>query len=889
MEPSPSAFSMAKTYDPQAVEQRLYRWWESRGYFTPRIERDRRPFVIIMPPPNVTGELHLGHALTTAIEDALVRWHRMRGEPTLWLPGTDHAGIATQNVVERDLAKERLTRHDLGREQFVERVWDWVRRYGGIIHQQLRRIGASCDWTRHRFTMDPGPSLAVRTTFVNLYDRGLIYRGKRLINWCPRCMTAISDLEVDHDEADGRLYYLKYPVAEPVGPDYVVVATTRPETMLGDTAIAVHPADERYTGVEGKDVILPILRRRIPVIADPAVDLEFGTGAVKVTPAHDPNDFDMGQRHGLPAINVMNPDGTMNVEAGPYAGLDRFEARRRLVADLQAQGLIDRIEPHRHAIGHCQRCDTIVEPLISEQWFVRIKPLADPAIAAVLDGRIAIVPERFTRVYLNWMENIRDWCISRQLWWGHRIPVWYCRRCGEQTVAVADPAMCTHCASPEIEQDPDVLDTWFSSGLWPHSTLGWPEHTADLDFFYPTSVMETGYDILFFWVARMIMLGIENTGQVPFRTVYLHGLVRDEKGEKMSKSKRNVVDPLQVMASYGTDALRFTLATGSTPGNDMKLSPQRLEASRNFANKLWNIARFITAQPGEIDGSTLPAMAALEDRWILSRLNRLAASVDQLLTDFQIGEAGRQIHDFVWGELADWYVELAKIRQRDSAGTSPLPVLVHAFEQSLRLLHPFMPFVTEELWQLLRQRFGPLGPEAAESIMIARYPTCDPGRIDEAAEHDMDLLMGIIRAIRNARAEYRVEEARSVEVVVEAGDRADLLRRHMAAIVGLARATPVTIADWLAEKPQQAVSAIVDRAAVYLPLAGLLDLSAERARVEKELAEARQEIARLEAKLGNPQFVAKAPPAVVDKERERLAAARDRLAKLEERQTVLGD
>ncbi|MCH8090684.1 MAG: valine--tRNA ligase, partial [Chloroflexi bacterium] len=707
-------------------------------YFTPRFDPDKKPFVIIMPPPNVTGELHLGHALTAATEDALVRWHRMQGDPTLWLPGSDHAGIATQVVVEKQLAKEGKTRHDLGREAFVARVWDWVRQYGRTISEQHKSLGASCDWSRERFTLDEGPSQAVRTTFVNLYNKGLVYRGNRIINWCPRCSTALSDLEVTHWEVQSHLYYIRYRLAD--DPDSSIsIATTRPETLLGDTAVAVNPDDPRFRDIVGKEVLLPRLARRIPIIEDSVVDPDFGTGAVKVTPAHDPNDFDIAQRHSLPSITVIGPDATMTEEAGPqYQGLDRFRCREAILEDLRKDDLLEKVEPYTHSIGHCQRCNTVLEPLASKQWFVKVGPLAQRAAEAVRTKRIRIVPQRFTKVYLNWMDNIRDWCISRQLWWGHRIPVWYCGPCGHMTVALDDPKSCESCASPAIIQDPDVLDTWFSSGLWTHSTLGWPEDTEDLRYFYPTSVIETGYDILFFWVARMVMLGMENLGDIPFHTIYLHGLIQDEYGEKMSKVKGNVLNPLDVISEYGADALRFSLTVGTAPGNDSRLSTARLQASRNFTNKLWNASRYVMST---IDGdsaagwrSPLTKASPLEDRWIISRLNRTIDGVQRALEGFRLGDAQEQIEDFLWGNYCDWYIEMAKVRLRGLPDTpSPIPVLAHVLESTLRLLHPFMPFITEELWQNLVSRL-PDDRDLPESIMIAPYPQADASLHDPRSE-----------------------------------------------------------------------------------------------------------------------------------------------------------
>ena len=911
-----------KAYDPKKVETKCYRFWLEKGYFTPKIDPQKKPFVIIMPPPNVTGELHLGHALTATLEDIMVRWHRMRGEPTLWLPGIDHAGIAAQVVVEQMLAQEGLSRHDLGREKFLERMWQWMGKYRGAIAEQHKRLGASCDWSRERFTMDDEPSKAVRTTFVRLYEKGLIYRGERIINWCPRCATALSDLEVEHEEISGRLYYVRYRLAEGEGisgENEITVATTRPETILGDTAVAVNPEDGRYKGMIGKRVILPAIGREIPIIADDAVDPAFGTGAVKVTPAHDPIDFDVGQRHSLPMVNILNPDGTVNENAGPYKGLDRFACRQAILADLDRDGLLVKVEPHVHSVGHCCRCNTVVEPWASKQWFIRIAPLALPAIDAVVDGRIRIIPQRFTKVYLNWLENIRDWCISRQLWWGHRIPVWYCSDCAELTVTIDDPKACAHCGSSNVVQDPDVLDTWFSSALWPHSTMGWPENTEDLQYFYPTSVMETGYDILFFWVARMIMMGLENTGEVPFHTVYLHGLVRDEKGEKMSKVKGNVLNPLDAIDSYGTDALRFALSTGTSPGNDIRLSSGKLEASRNFANKLWNAARFVVGNAeeavmvDEIDSDNL----SLADRWILSRLNRLIASVESLMEDFQFGEAERQIHDFLWGEFCDWYIEMAKLRLKNKKAprlekTAPtveetrseidkrlekdekMPVLVHVLETSLRLLHPFMPFITEELWQGLK---GRLLEERAESIMVSPYPNADEKAIDTEAEKQVTLAIEIIRAIRNARAEFRVEPSKWVEALVAVGDEKLAIETQAQAIETLARARPLTIVGTKDARPdggggreseKRAKTIVLQGAEVILPMAGMVDLEAERQRLEREIEKTQSETSRSEARLQDEHFLSKAKPDVVQREREKLAGQKDRLMRLRERLAELG-
>ncbi len=877
---------MPKAYEPGKVESKWYQFWTDKGYFQPAIDPEKKPFVIIMPPPNITGELHMGHALTAALEDIMTRWHRMKGEPTLWLPGVDHAGIAAQVVVERLLAKEGLDRHQLGREKFEERMRQWAEKTRQAIVRQHQRLGVSCDWTRERFTLDEGPSRAVRTAFVRLYEKGLIYQGERIINWCPRCATALSDLEVDHQDLPGHLWYVRYHIAGSKK-NFITVATTRPETILGDTAVAVNPDDKRYKALVGKKAVLPAVNREIPVVADEAVDPAFGTGAVKITPAHDPVDFDVARRQGLALINILNPDATMNENAGPYAGLDRFACREAIVADLEKEGLLVKIEPYSHAVGHCHRCRTIIEPIASRQWFVKTGPLAEKAIAAVTDGRINIVPARFAKIYLNWMENIRDWCISRQLWWGHRIPVWYCRDCGEVTVSVDDVAACSHCGSAKVEQDPDVLDTWFSSALWPHSTLGWPEDTADLRYFYPTTVMETAYDILFFWVARMIMMGLEDTGDIPFRTVYLHGLIRDEQGEKMSKTRGNVLDPLDFLEKYGTDALRFALLTGTSPGNDSRLTTTKFEAGRNFANKLWNATRFVVRSlEGEavsmaIKRGKLPT----EDRWILSRLNRTVASVAGLMDNFQFEEAQRQIYDFLWGEYCDWYIELAKTRLRAATDKipSPLPVLVHALETALRLLHPYMPFVTEELWQNLKMSL-PAGRLAGESIMISPYPEADTGAFDPEAEQVMEAIVEIIRSIRNTRAQYNVESSRWVEAQIYGGKLATSIAPYSQAIETLARAKPVTFMAHRVERSadDNSVVLVLKDTEVVIPMSSMVDITAERQRLQKEIAQDEAEVERLEARISNSEFLAKAPAAVVEKERDRLAVVRDKLARLKQ-------
>jgi valyl-tRNA synthetase len=886
-------YEMPKAYEPGKVEQKWYRFWLEKGYFTPKIDPDKKPFVIIMPPPNVTGELHVGHALTATLEDIMTRWHRMRGEPTLWLPGVDHAGIAAQVVVEQQLAEEGLDRHKLGRDEFLERMMQWAKECRQTIAKQHQRLGVSCDWGRERFTLDEGPSRAVRTAFVRLYEKGLVYRGERIINWCPRCVTAISDLEVNHKEINGHLYYVQYPLAES-NREFITVATTRPETILGDTAVAVNPDDKRFKAAIGKKVVLPAVHRVIPIIADEAVDPGFGTGAVKITPAHDPVDFEVAGRQGLPLVNILNLDATMNENAGPYAGLDRYACRESILADLKKDGLLVKVDPYVHSVGHCDRCQTIVEPIASKQWFVKMPPLAKPAIDAVTSGRITIIPERFTKVYLNWLENIRDWCISRQLWWGHQIPVWYCRHCDELTVAIEDAKSCRHCGSVNIEQDPDVLDTWFSSALWPHSTMGWPDNTEDLRYFYPTTVMETGYDILFFWVARMIMMGLEDTGDIPFHTVYLHGLIRDEKGDKMSKVRGNVLNPLDTLEKYGTDALRFALSTGTSPGNDLKLTASRLEAGRNFANKLWNATRFVvrSIESASTDLKIQQNLLPVEDRWILSRLSRVVASVTGLMEKFQFGEAQRQIYEFLWGEFCDWYIEIAKIRLRSRKGViSPIPILVYVLEASLRLLHPFMSFVTEELWQNLR-RYLSSDWKSIESIMVAPYPRAIEADIDSKSELAMNSVIDIIRSIRNKRLEFKVESSKWIPVQILAGGLLEVISSHTQTIQILARVNPLTFGDTNGESPVWGDAMTLEFTSsqgipLRIPLFGLFDLESEKARLQKEIEQTRAEVARLETRLSDSVFLSKAPAVVVDKERGRLAERQDRLERLEQQLNTL--
>ena len=919
--PTGASNQMPRAYNAADVERRIYQDWMEKGYFHAVPQTGREPYVIIMPPPNVTGELHLGHALEKALEDALIRYRRMTGVPTLWLPGTDHAGIATQWVVERQLLDEGTSRHDIGREAFVERVWEHVEKSGGIIHEQSRRLGISADWERHKFTLDEGPSNAVRTTFVSLYEKGLIYRHERIINRCVRCATALSDLEVDYQDVDGQLYHIRYPLED--DPErFVTVATTRPETMLGDTGVAVHPDDPRYDGIRGRNVVLPIMGRVIPVVGDEAIDPEFGTGALKVTPAHDPVDFEVGQRHRLDAPNVIGEDGNMTEVAGKYQRMERFEARLRVVEELDSLGVLEKAEPHSHSVGHCQRCATVVEPLISMQWFVNIGSHEQPGSIAGRAYRavkpddenatpdIRIVPERFTRVYLNWLENIRDWCISRQLWWGHRIPVWYCGPCGHMTVALDDPDACESCGSSDIRQDPDVLDTWFSSGLWPHSTLGWPpdssdkEKTGDFDYFYPTTVLETGYDILFFWVARMIMLGIENTGKPPFNTVYLHGLIRDGSGAKMSKTRANTMDPLDLVEKYGTDALRFALTTGTAPGNDLRFTENRLEAGRNYANKIWNASRFVITQlEGRtgLEGWSDVSPEHREDRWIVSRLDRVTTEVNRALESFELGDAQQRLHEFIWNDYCDWYIEMAKIRVRNGSDPSPLPTLAHVLERILRLLHPFMPFITEEVWQTLKsdlpkENLSGNGEavEPPESIMIAPYPT-SRDRTDAVAEEEISLVQQAVRAVRNTRAQLRIPAAQHLEALVEANGQRAAIEDEADVIRAMSRIEPLRIVsgddagDSSGESgDRRGVTLVVTPLVVHLPLEGVVDLEAEGERLRGELADCDRNLERVEKLVSNPNFREKARPEVVENEEVRLAELRDRKQRLDEILQQLG-
>ncbi|MBN1855530.1 MAG: valine--tRNA ligase [Dehalococcoidia bacterium] len=884
---------LAKTYEPGRIETKWYQFWLEQGYFKPTIDPKREPFVMTMPPPNVTGELHVGHALTMVLEDIMIRWHRMCGDPSLWVPGTDHAGIATQVLVEKDLAVEGLTKYDVGRDEFLRRAWERVERSRGTIRQQNQMLGSSCDWSREAFTLDEGPSRAVRTAFVRLYDKGLLYRGERMVNWCPRCQTALSDLEVEHQDTEGHLYYFKYPFAD--GSGYITIATTRPETCYGDMAVAVSPMDERYIDSVGKMVVLPVSGREIAIIADDAVDPAFGTGALKITPSHDPTDMDVADRHKLPGFNVFNSDGTMNENAGDSQGLDRMACRDKVVELFTDRGLLDHIEPHAHKVGHCSRCREAVEPRISLQWFVDTKPIAEPAIQAVRDGRIRIIPEHFTKVYYTWMESIRDWCVSRQLWWGHRIPVWYCDDCNALTVSVETPTSCAKCGSPHIEQDPDVLDTWFSSALWPHSTLGWPDDTEDLRYFYPTAVMETGYDILFFWVARMIMMGIEDTGEIPFHTIYLNGLIRDEHGQKMSKMRGNVIKPDEAIGAYGVDALRFALTTGNSPGNDLSFGAPKLEASRNFVNKLWNATRFVVQSSdgaASVSGK-MPQPLQLEDRWIVSRLNRVSESVNALMKEYQLGEAERQIHDFIWSEFCDWYIEIAKMRLRTTQGAadtvSPLPYLIGVLEASLRLLHPFMPFVTEELWQTV-QPSRMEDTKAAPSIMVSPYPVADERAYDVNAERAVGAAIDIVRALRNARAERKLEVARWMEARLYSGSILEELKMMVPMIEHLSRTHILEVDDTAARQSNVDTQGTIILTDAEIVLTGITSADIEKIReaLVKESDSTRARLDSIEVRLADEVFVTRAPAEVVAKQRDLAASLTDKLARLDAELGELG-
>ncbi len=867
---------LPKVYEPQQVENRIYKMWEDNGYFRPAGKKDAKPFTIVMPPPNVTGQLHMGHAMDATLQDTLIRFKRMQGYNALWVPGVDHAGIATQIKVEEELRKEGLTRYDLGREKFLERVWDWKHKYGNRIVMQQKKLGASCDWERSRFTMDEGCSNAVREVFVSLYEKGLIYKGSRIINWCPHCVTALSDAEVEYIDKPGHLWHIRYPLAD--GSGEVVVATTRPETMLGDTGVCVNPNDTRYTHIVGKKVILPLVNKEIPVVADDYAEMDFGTGCVKMTPAHDPNDFEVGLRHNLEVIRVLDDNGVVNSYGGKYEGLDRYDARKQIVADLEEQGYLVKIEEHAHNVGTCYRCHNDVEPIISAQWFVKMKPLAEEAIRVVKEGETKFVPERFSKTYLNWMENVRDWCISRQLWWGHQIPAWTCAECGHITVSRTDVCACEKCGSANVERDPDVLDTWFSSALWPFETLGWPEKTEDFEYFYPTDVLVTGYDIIFFWVARMIFSGCEHTGKTPFHTVLIHGLVRDDKGRKMSKSLGNGIDPLEMIETYGCDALRMNMIMGNSPGNDMRFYVERTEAMRNFANKLWNASRYVLMNLGENAVNTLPDTGdlAIADKWVLSKLNTLIADVTENLEKYELGVAVQKVYDFLWDTYCDWYIELTKARlysedakQNDTA----LQVLVYVLDQTLRLLHPFMPFITEEIWQTL--------PHEGDALIVAQWPEYNENLAFKAEEDLMESVMAAIRSIRNRRAEMNVPPSKKATLYV-VSTKPYVYAEGAAFIERLAYADQVVLLDNEPESIDGMVCCTTADAKLYIPMGQLVDVAKELERIEKELDKAKKNLAMLEGKLSNENFTSRAPESVVNAEREKAAKARDLIEQLEQ-------
>ncbi len=864
---------LAKTYEPGEVEDRIYRFWLDGDYFHAEVNPDKKPYTIVIPPPNITGQLHMGHALDETFQDILIRWRRMQGYEALWMPGTDHASIATEAKIVAAMAEEGVTKEELGREGFLERAWAWKDKYGSRIVEQLKKLGSSCDWERERFTLDEGCSKAVREVFVRLYEKGLIYRGERIINWCPHCRTSISDAEVEFEEKDAHFWHLRYPIADdggnPTG-EYLELATTRPETMLGDTAVAVHPEDERYQHLVGRNVILPLVGRLIPVVADTYVEMDFGTGVVKITPAHDPNDFEVGLRHNLPVITVTTDDGHMNELAGTYQGQSLMECRKNIVKDLEEQGYLVKTEPMKHNVGSCYRCHTVIEPRVSMQWFVKMKELAGPAIEAVKDGRTKFVPERFNKVYFHWLENIRDWCISRQLWWGHRIPAWYCPDCGEIVVSREDPAVCPKCGGSRLQQDEDTLDTWFSSALWPFSTLGWPEETPELKYFYPTDTLVTGYDIIFFWVVRMMFSGLEHMGEVPFRTVFIHGLVRDAKGRKMSKSLGNGIDPLEIIDKYGADALRFTLATGNSPGNDMRFMNEKVEASRNFANKLWNAARFLLMNiEGHEVALSLPADLAMEDKWILSRFNTLVGAMTENLEKFELGIAVQKLYDFIWDDYCDWYIELCKARLQGENAMGARQVLLYIMTGMLRLLHPFMPFITEEIWQSL--------PHEGETLMRAPWPELREDLCFPAEEREMDRLMDAIRAIRNRRAEMNVPPSKKAQVYVETAFT-DTFENGAPFILRLASASEVRVGA--AFDLPGAVSIVTADATIRIPLDELVDREAELARLNKEKENVKKQLDGVLARLANKAFTDKAPENVV-------ATARENAAKLQEKLNLL--
>lgn len=878
--------NIPKVYDPASVEKKWYEFWEKNRYFHAEPEPGKKPFSIVIPPPNITGKLHMGHALDNTLQDILIRWHRMMGDNTLWMPGYDHAGLATQIKVEEVLKKEEgKTRFDLGREEFVKRVWAWKEEYGDRIINQLKCLGISCDWERKRFTMDEGCSRAVRETFVSLFEKGLIYKGTRITNWCVNCHTALSDIEVEHEDTPGHLWYVRYPV---VGEEdtYLTIATTRPETIPGDTAVAVNPEDERYAKLIGKTLRLPILNREIPVIADSYVDTKFGTGAVKITPSHDPNDYEMGLRHNLPEIVVIGKDGIMTEEAGPFAGLERYECRKQIVARLKEEGYLVKIEEHSHAVGHCQRCHNIVEPLVSTQWFVKMQPLVKAAVDCVTDGRTQFVPERFTKNYTGWMENIHDWCISRQIWWGHRIPVWYCDDCGEMSASRTDLEKCPKCGSTHIHQDEDALDTWFSSALWPFSTMGWPDNTELLKQFYPTSVLVTGYDIIFFWVARMLIMGMEFMKEIPFEKVFIHGLVRDSQGRKMSKSLGNGIDPLEVIEKYGADTLRFMLITGNTPGNDMRFYWERVEGTRNFANKIWNASRFALMNMEGYDKDAELAPYTLADKWILSRLQDTVKDVTGLLERFELGEAGRAIYDFIWSEVCDWYIEIAKPRLYNKEAASERATAQHVLAtvlvSAMKLLHPYMPFITEEIYQCL--------PHEAESIMISKWPVADESLIDPEAERGMNAIMDSIKAIRNMRAEVNANPGKKIPaIMLISEDLREVVAHNDSYIKLLGGIDNLELRPLNGEKPENAMAAVVTGIEVYLPLAGLIDVEKETQRLSKELAAMEKDLQRAGGKLNNAGFLAKAPEDVIAKERAKYEELSGKIEAVKKRMAYLAE
>ena len=876
------ARELPKVYEPQQVESKIYKMWEENGYFKPQKDRRSKPFTIVMPPPNVTGQLHMGHAMDATLQDTLIRFKRMQGYNALWIPGVDHAGIATQIKVEEELrVKEGLTRYDLGREKFLEKVWDWKHKYGNRIVEQQKKLGASCDWDRARFTMDEGCSNAVREVFVSLYEKGLIYKGSRIINWCPHCVTALSDAEVEYVDKPGHLWHIRYPLTD--GSGEVVVATTRPETMLGDTGVCVNPNDERYKDIVGKTVTLPLVNKTIPIVADDYAEMEFGTGCVKMTPAHDPNDFEVGLRHNLEVIRVLDDNGVVNAYGGKYERMDRYEARKAIVADLEEQGYLVKIEDHAHNVGTCYRCHNDVEPIISAQWFVKMKPLAEEAIRVVRENETKFVPERFSKTYLNWMENVRDWCISRQLWWGHQIPAWTCEECGYITVSREDACKCEKCGSTKIERDPDVLDTWFSSALWPFETLGWPERTEDLNYFYPTDVLVTGYDIIFFWVARMIFSGCEHTGKTPFHTVLIHGLVRDDKGRKMSKSLGNGIDPLEMIEQYGCDALRMNMVTGNSPGNDMRFYVERCEAMRNFANKLWNASRYVLMNLPEDAKCGLPATDALTtaDKWVLSKLNKLVAEVTENLEKYELGVAIQKVYDFLWDTYCDWYIELTKARlysDDEATKSSALQVLVYVLDQTLRLLHPFMPFITEEIWQSL--------PHEGDALIIAQWPEFREELAFKAEEDLMESVMNAIRAIRNRRAEMNVPPSKKAALYVVTS-KPQVFAEGEGFIQRLAYADSVILLEKEPESIDGMVCCTTADAKLYIPMGQLVDIAKELERIAKELDKARKNLASIEGKLSNEKFTARAPENVVAAEREKAAKARDLISQLEQSEAAM--